>query len=66
MRKQYLSTKFSHQEIRWNYGILRSVNNYELFYYYVSFEENYVSFEENCSPVVSQSFIEVVGRIDSR
>ena len=25
MRKLYLSTKFPHQEIRWNYGILRSV-----------------------------------------
>ena len=24
MRKLYLSTKFPHQEIRWNYGILRS------------------------------------------
>ena len=26
MRKRYLSTKFPHQEIRWNYGILRSVS----------------------------------------
>ena len=26
MRKRCLSTKFSHQEIRWNYGILRSVS----------------------------------------
>ena len=25
MRKLYLSTKFLHQEIRWNYGILHSV-----------------------------------------
>ena len=28
MRKLCLSTKFPHQEIRWNYGILRSVNGF--------------------------------------
>ena len=39
IRKLYLSTQFPHQEIRWNYGIFRSVIGYIM----ISFNDHYIS-----------------------
>ena len=50
MQKLRLSTKFPHQEIRWNYYILRTVNLYIVDLFREINDLEYASFADDTKP----------------